>query len=180
MNSYFEDAIKRFKKKFKKKCFINPISEDDSKVFGYLKMILVSLEAPPSLITILDSHKSVSDSDVVLEVEKWIIDNPGAGNELLDEDEEDVVKSRAIPIVHLGDQRFKLSYIYHYEKFDKYSFDGGELLSFCVRLNPVPEDVTRIPILGNHLIEFNKEEDRDEAIDKLDKWLEDNNYKLLK
>lgn len=195
MNNYLKAAIERYKKllpKDKKEGYlINPISEVDCEIIVELQELLKKHGNDEALSILREYKGQVKDSEIRDQLIQCNINTRDfsldeaydeIGEEFDDEDEDDIKKLRKkikelLEIINnnkrkfviIQGQRFVTNLIFSYKKDDFSSIDK-ELYRLVI--NPVRDDLTKIPIYANTEFYFEDEEDCDHTIESIDVALE--------
>lgn len=166
MNKYLKSAAERFAKLTNKEVKINPISELDGEILTEIYEALKKISAPHRLIEILAKYKFLKDEqvrDYLLEFNTNFI-HESKDEEFFDEFEEGgKKKSYSTEFISIKGKRFVLRFLFAFEPIDDYN---NEL--YYIKLNPTPQEATKVPLYSNELIEFNDDEQRDEMLENLD------------
>jgi cell division protein YceG involved in septum cleavage len=181
MNKYFKAAVKRFQDKFNKQFHINPIGERDAEIVTELKEILNKL-GQKQVLAILKDYKFKEDQQILDELMQFNIDNTSLNigsslgsddskaRNLIDKLMEDSPEKEQWVI--LEGQRIEFKLIFGYEKV----ITDGKLF---LKLNPCSEAATKIPLYGNHMIEYYSEEELDAAVEMMDNNVEQSGGEFL-
>ena len=178
MNKFFQSAIKRFDDllpKNKKSGFlINPISKEDSEIINELKVI-IKKAGLNEVSEILKNYKEYKDSEIFDSLLQWNIDHP---NLKVNSNGENIEENNFRRIAFLKIKEVIIS------QFDLKGFklieevkDGD--IEFSLMLNPTPEEAHSIPYFSNYIVKFADEEDRDNTINQLKSFFDENNIDIL-
>jgi len=194
MNNYLKAAIERYKKLLPKNkqdgYLIHPISEVDCEIIVELQELLKKHGNEEALSILREYKGQVKDSEIRDQLIQCNINTRDVNlYEAYDDIEEDfedsennikalkkkiknlleVIKDNKRKFVIIQGQRFVTNLIFSYKKDDFSSIDK-ELYRLVI--NPVRDDLTKIPIYANTEFYFEDEEDCDHTIESIDVALE--------
>lgn len=201
MNNYLKAAIERYKKLLPKNkqegYLINPMSEVDCEIIVELQELLKKSGNNEAHSIMKEYKGQVKDSEIRDQLIQCNINT--RDNDLfeaydnIEEDFEDgedniktlkkkvkelleVIKNNKRKFLIIKSYRFVTNLIFSYKKDDLSSIDK-ELYRLII--NPVREDLTKIPIYANTEFYFDNEEECDEIIENIDIALQKANVEFV-
>lgn len=146
---------------------IHPISMSDAQIIIELTE-LCAKAGIKSVVEILKQYKFNSDEDTLLalaEVNKNLTQVPKKESEIAGPPE--IIIDRYL--VTCG-RRIDILLIIGYDSIDV-EYDNSKIEP-AILLNPTPKEAKLVPYYANCVLQFATEKDRNEIIDKMDKWFQ--------
>lgn len=202
MNSYLKAAHERYRKllpanKQQDGYLVNPISEVDCEIIIELQQLLKKSGNSEALSVLKEYKGQVKDLDIR---DQLIECNLNTKDESIEEAYEDIgedfeegeegvsglkkkikellqqIKENKRKFVIIKEDRFMANLIFAYKKVDLSSIDKE---SYKLIINPVREDLARIPAYANTEYFFDSEEECDKTIEIIDSALEKAEVKFV-
>lgn len=177
MNKYLKSAVERYQsyiEKLKPGGFlINPISKIDVEIFEEIRIILTKL-FQNDVVEILKNYKEFKDEEVRDSLLQWNIDNPS-----FEKGKDSREKDKPV-FFELNGLFLREYHLIGIELFEQVSTEEPYEVEFCIKLNPTPEEASKIPFYSNYIVKYRDEEEREEVIDRLKSYLNERNFSIVR
>lgn len=180
MNQYLKAASNSFNKIKEKDYPINPISEIDCEIITEIRELLKKAGLS-EVAAILKEYKYLKDEDIRDQLLQANIDfTSKLAESLMDEDDrrEEIEKRRLErEFIKIKNHRLLVNFIFAFKTEE--SYDKKDNYTGSIILNPVPSDITRLPLYANYAITTNDEEDFEDMVIDFEAQLEKTGVKFV-
>lgn len=148
---------------------IHPISAIDAQIIVEIVELFKKLNFVAA-VDIMKSYKYRKDEevlDLLMDLNSKV-GKPKSGTEVESQEAGGPLFTRYLKTCG---RRIDLYLVISYDSLDV-PVQNESLIKYCIQLNPTPENAKSIPFYANNLLVYDNQEERDQVIEALDKYME--------